>query len=232
MLHNTVLDTAPMTIQAENPDTGDIIRSKREQLRLTQGDLASRVGTKQQTIEKIELGKIKHSSYLPAICSVLGIDFSMVARNVPGPASPPKPIPASDLYGERDLPVYAVVQGGSGALILSSEPVEWVARPEPLARKQGYGVIVVEDSMAPEYRSGDIALVNPHIPPRAGDTCVFRSTEADGTQIACIKFLRRSTETNWQVSEWNSSEGGQRDFNLPKAKWQSCHVAVGNYKRR
>lgn len=142
-------------------------------------------------------------------------------------------IPAADLTGERDLPVFGIAQGGRGALILSSEPVDHVLRPDPLLRvKDGYGVIVTEDSMAPEFRSGDIALVNPHLPPRAGDTCIFRHQDEDGSQVACIKFLRRATATAWLVTEWNSDDGGPREFSLKRSEWQLAHVTVGNYKRR
>jgi len=141
-------------------------------------------------------------------------------------------IPGSQLVGERDLPVFGTSQGGKGAVIVTSDPVDWVARPEPLARvKDGYGIIITEDSMAPEFRSGDIALVNPHLPARAGDTCVFRSDMPDHTILSCIKFLRRQTADSWHVTEWNSDEGKKRDFTLKKAEWQTCHVTVGKYSR-
>ena len=137
------------------------------------------------------------------------------------------------LTGERDLPVFGIAQGGLGALILSNEAVDMVVRPDPLLRvKDGYGVIVVGDSMEPELGSGDIALVNPHLPPRASDTCVFRQEAEDGSQIACIKRLRRVTDTAWHVTEWNSAAGGPRDFTLKKSEWPLCHVTVGSYKRR
>jgi len=225
-----------MDCMSENESkVGLIVLDARKAKKLSQPELARRVGTTQQTIEKIESGKIKHSSFLAAIASELGIAHGKVLRNA-GPLSAPlETVPASKLIGEnRDLKVFGVVQGGSGALILSNEPVEYVARPEPLARvPKGYGVIVVEDSMAPEFRSGDIALVNPNIPPRAGDTCIFRHTEPDGSETACIKYLRRQTEAAWQVSEWQAADGsGTRDFNLKKTEWQTCHVTVGNYKRR
>lgn len=216
-------------------NVGALVRNARQGKKISQPELARRVGTTQQTIEKIESGKIKHSSFLAAIAAELGIAPGKVLRNAGPLAAPLEVVPASKLVGEiRDLKVYGVVQGGSGALILSNEPVEYVARPEPLARvTNGYGVIVVEDSMAPEFRSGDIALVNPNIPPRAGDTCIFRHTEPDGSETACIKYLRRQTEAAWQVSEWQAADGsGTRDFNLKKADWQTCHVTVGNYKRR
>lgn len=141
-------------------------------------------------------------------------------------------IPGSQLIGERDLPVFATSQGGKGAIVLSSDPVDWVARPEPLARvKDGYGVIITEDSMSPEFRSGDIALVNPHLPCRTGDTCVFRGDRPDHTILSCIKFLRRQTADAWHVTEWNSEDGHKRDFTLKKADWQTCHVTVGKYSR-
>jgi phage repressor protein C with HTH and peptisase S24 domain len=216
-------------------DVGAIVRKARLGKGLSQPELAQRVGTKQQTIQKIEGGIIKHSSFLPAIANELGIAQDKVVRNAKGLSAPLETVPASRLIGEnRDLKVYGVVQGGSGALILSNDPVEYVARPEPLARvTNGYGVIVVEDSMAPEFRSGDIALVNPNIPPRSGDTCIFRHVEPDGSETACIKYLRRQTESAWQVSEWQAADGsGTRDFSLKKAEWQTCHVTVGNYKRR
>ena len=146
--------------------------------------------------------------------------------------TPIEEIPASKLLGERDLPVFATAQGGKGAIVLSNDPVEWVVRPEPLARvKDGYGVIVMEDSMMPEFRSGDTALVNPHLPPRSGDTCVFRSFQEDGTIMACVKYLRRATAEAWLVTEWNSPEGVKRDFQLKKSEWQIAHVTVGSYKR-
>jgi phage repressor protein C with HTH and peptisase S24 domain len=210
-----------------------MVRTARLDHKLSQPELARRVGTTQQTIEKIELGKIKHSSFMPAIAQELNIAIDKVVRNPRPLAAPLKLVPGEKLTGNNDLAVYAAVQGGSGVLILSSDPVEYVVRPDPLARvRDGYGVIVVEDSMKPEFRSGDIALVNPHLPPRAGDTCVFRHQEEDGTETAIIKHLRRATAERWLVTEWNSDDGVHRDFELERSEWQKCHVTVGKYSRR
>src|SRR5262249_21310005 len=161
----------------ETPTIAAIVRKARANKGLSQPQLASRVGTTQQTIDKIERGEVKRSSYLPAIAVELGISLDRVLR-FRNPNRGPAIIAGHTLVsGERDLPVYAATQGGSGAQVLSSTPVEYVLRPEPLARvRDAYGIIVGDDSMSPEARSGDIALINPHVPPRAGDTCVFRSS--------------------------------------------------------
>jgi phage repressor protein C with HTH and peptisase S24 domain len=138
-------------------------------------------------------------------------------------------VPGEDLVGDRDLPVFSTAEGGRGSLILSNDAVDWVVRPDPLLRvKDGYGMIVTGDSMSPEHKSGSMALVNPHLPWHAGDTCVFRSVSDDGTEIACIKELRRWTDTTWHVRQYNP----KKDFTMKRSEWQVCHVTVGNFKRR
>lgn len=141
---------------------------------------------------------------------------------------PTKITPSTELFGSsNDLPVFGTAQGGQGgALIVSDGAVDWVARPAVLLRVQdGYGMIVTGDSMSPEHKAGSIALVNPHIPPRLGDSCVFRSHGDDGTNLALIKEYRGQTETHWKVHQHNPA----KDFTLKKAEWQICHKTVGNY---
>lgn len=135
-------------------------------------------------------------------------------------------VPGENLFGSNDLPVFGTAQGGHGALIVTDRPVDWVARPTVLLKVQdGYGMIVTGDSMAPEHKSGSIALVNPHLPPRIGDSCVFRSHADDGEVHAIIKVLRGETEAVWKVHQHNPA----KDYTLKKAEWQICHKTVGNY---
>jgi phage repressor protein C with HTH and peptisase S24 domain len=137
--------------------------------------------------------------------------------------------PGSQIVGDRDLPVFGTAQGGSGALIVTAEPVDWVVRPDPLLRvKDGYGMIVTGDSMDPVHRHGSTALVNPHIPYRAGDTCVFRSHGEHGDNLAIIKELRRYTEDTWHVRQYNPP----KDYALKRSEWQVCHVTIGSFFRR
>jgi phage repressor protein C with HTH and peptisase S24 domain len=135
-------------------------------------------------------------------------------------------IPGEKLFGNNDLPVFGTAQGGQGALIVTDRPVDWVARPTVLLRVQdGYGMIVTGDSMAPEHKSGSTALVNPHLPPRIGDSCVFRSHSDDGSVHAIIKELRGETDTLWRVRQHRPP----RNYTLKKSEWQVCHKTVGNY---
>lgn len=134
--------------------------------------------------------------------------------------------PGAQLVGDKDLPVFGTAQGGSGAIIVTGEPVDWVVRPAPLLRvRDGYGMIVTGDSMSPMHKSGSTALVNPHLPPRNGDTCVFRSHADDGDVTVIIKELRRFNDQTWFVRQYTP----KKDFTLKRSDWQICHVTVGNY---
>jgi len=136
--------------------------------------------------------------------------------------------PGSELVGEVDLPVFGMAEGGRGALIITDEPVDRVVRPEPLLRvKEGYGIIVSGDSMSPAHKSGSTALVNPHLPPRPGDSCIFRSHAEDGTVHICIKELVRATKEEWIVKQYTPA----KTFGLKRSLWQECHVVVGNFAR-
>jgi hypothetical protein len=164
------------------------------------------------------------------------------SRQVAAPVAPAPPVPnvtvghppadatpGSLLFGDRDLPVFGTAEGGKGALVLSNEPVDWVLRPDSLLRvKDGYGVIVTGDSMSPEHKPGSTALVNPHIPARSGDTCIFRRHDDDGTVHMCIKELVRATADAWHVRQHNPPKA----ITLKRTEWQICHVTVGNYFRR
>lgn len=133
-------------------------------------------------------------------------------------------------FGNRDLPVFGTAQGGSGgALIVTDRAVDWEARPDFLLKvEDAYAMIVSGDSMAPEHKNGSTALVNPHIPPRGGDTCIFRSHKDDGEVRVLIKELRRFNDQTWFVHQHTPP----KDFQLKRAEWQVCHVTVGNYFRR
>ncbi len=143
--------------------------------------------------------------------------------------SPTNYVPGHQLTGDMDLPVFGLAEGGSGALILTNQAVDYVTRPDPLLRvRDGYGIIVTGDSMSPAHRSGSTALVNPHLPPRNGDICIFRSHKDDGTVYIIIKELRRFTDDTWYVRQYEPA----KDFTLKRTEWQECHVTVGNYFAR
>ena len=127
-----------------------------------------------------------------------------------------------------DLPVYATAEGGGGAIIITSEPIDFVRRPEPLLSvRDGYGCYVIGDGMSPAYEQGDLLLVHPGRPVRPGDDCMVVRDQGDGTQQALVKRLLRITPEKWRVRQFNPA----KDFDLDRGQWQKAQLIVGKYSR-
>lgn len=235
-------------IESSVMEPGILIQTERVRRGWSQADLAKRLNISQPAIKKIESGETKKSKHLPKIAQVLEIPLSKLdlalTQDNEGqinhqrqinevPVTPSlQIIPGTELMGDIDLPVYAIVQGGRGALVLENEPFTHTTRPKRLVgKKDSYGVLVIGDSMAREYNENDIAYVDPRLHPKKGDPCVFQGTREDGTVEAIIKYLERSpdaSDTVYYVSQTNPP----KKFTIKKADWQKVHVAVGKESGR
>jgi transcriptional regulator with XRE-family HTH domain len=214
-------------------EPGEIIRRRREELGWSQAQLGNRVGISQPAIRKIEAGDSRHSKFLPKIAQVLGLALIDLDPSLAGVVVPPAPetrAPAR-ILGERDFPVHASAEGGPGQIIVSNEPVDFMARPAPLIHvRDSYGLLITGTSMEPEYRQGDTALVNPYLPVIPGEVYIFYAEKA-GEARATIKLLRRATSDRWLLTQHNPPDGMGKDFSLPRKEWQWAHRVIGKYSR-
>ena len=161
---------------------------------------------------------------LQALAKVLGVSVAYLASG-----QTEAPAEASDA-GVRDFPVYGAAQGGpSGAMAMSSDPIQRISRPDPLLTVgSGYGVFVVGESMIPAYEQGDIALVHPKLPARRGADVILMRREPDGTPHVLIKHLIGWTDTDWRVRQYNPP----LEYDLPKSEWTEVETIVGRYNAR
>jgi phage repressor protein C with HTH and peptisase S24 domain len=181
-------------------------------------------------------GRIASPRYatIEALARVLGVGVELLANGVPAPTQAPVeavPEPAQ----ARDLPVYGAAQGGAaqggtgGAMLVSSEPIQWVSRPEPLMTvRAGYGVYIVGESMSPAYEQGDIALVHPALPARRGADVILIRHDPDGTRHVLVKRLVGWTDETWRVRQYNPAA----EFDLPRAEWAEIQTILGKYNAR
>lgn len=205
---------------------GDLIRERREARGWSQDELARRTGTSQQNIGRIESGKVQHSRYIEPILKALG---SEINRAVQQTAEAGDIIPQSLLVGDKGMPLYAQAEGGDGAIIINFDPVDYLKWPAPLMNiREGFGVLVTEESMFPAFEPGDIALVNPRLPPRRGKNCVLLGPETSTKVKALIKRYQSQADGAWRVSQWNQPE----DFTLSMVDWPRCYSVVGKYDAR
>lgn len=211
-------------------EPGERIKTERTRLGLSQADLGRKVGISQVAVKKIESGDTRQSKHLPRIAVELGIDLADIDPSLEPRQKAPDLgfMEGAYAYGRRNFPIYAAAEGGSGEIIRSSDPVDWHPRPQPVASvKDAYGLYIVGESMSPEYRPGDIALVNPRLPIVGGEVYIFYA-EQDGETRATIKHLRRATSEKWLVSQHNKA----KDFELIRKEWQRAHRVIGKYSRQ
>ncbi|PVE25401.1 hypothetical protein DC522_05750 [Microvirga sp. KLBC 81] len=209
-----------------NPMSGNEIRQRREALGLTQEQLAQRAGTNQQTLHRIETGETKHSRAIPRILKALEDAGSPTPPAVQVANDPEIFARATGIGG--DVPVYAAAEGGPGEMVVEKSPIDYAPRPEPLQGvKDGYLVYISGESMSPEYRPGQRAIVHPKLPPTPDETHIFY-TNNPADDRATIKHLVRVTPEAWHVEQWNPP----KKFTLDRSEWPVAHRVVGKYARR
>jgi phage repressor protein C with HTH and peptisase S24 domain len=205
----------------------EIIREAREGRKWSQKDLADRAGISQVAIMKIESGVTAQSKFLPKIAQILGLDLAQLDPGLSGVHLPALP-PVADPFGPKDFRIYSAAEGGPGEILRSVDPVDWWPRPIEVQRVAGaYGMYIVGESMVPEYRPGQVAVINPNLPHIADRSYIFYAETEDGVVRATVKLLRRQSGDNWFVTQHNPPPGQKNEFTLPKKLWRVAHRIVG-----
>lgn len=133
---------------------------------------------------------------------------------------------APEFLGDRDLKVFAAVEGGPGEMVVSTDPIEFVPRPWYMREvRDGYAVLVVGESMEPVFSPGDMAIVNPRLPPVRGKDVILVGGEEEGEFRASIKRLERWDAKSWQVKQFNPA----RSMSWPRKDWPKALRVVGKY---
>jgi hypothetical protein len=101
----------------------------------------------------------------------------------------------------RDLPVYGfALQGLDGLFVVTNRPVDFMPRPDFLANNtNAYSLIAPDDRMSPEIKAGDMLAMNPLLPCRDGDTCLFRKNRIGDEGI--LASLVSSSPKTWNICQ-------------------------------
>lgn len=139
-------------------------------------------------------------------------------------------IPGSELVSARRMPVYAAAMGGEGHIIVSFDQIDEIKRPSELENvKGGYGLLIKGTSMVPAINEGDLALVNPHLPPvRDANVILYHQPPEGGDAEAIVKQLLSWNDREWTLKQWNPL----LEFKEYRVDWPVCHRMVGTYYRR
>lgn len=211
----------------------ETIKIRRIALRMSQSDLAKKAGVSQQLVTALENSKISSTKFIPEIalalnCGVRDLDprFGVLDTAELGPlrryeALADLPILGCDIHVSNEM-----------SIVLHEEPVDFVDRPAPLRHvRNAYALIVPDQNMSPELQSGDIVFVNPHLPPKAGASCIFY-LENSTQRLAKIRHLIGFSPSHWQVGVWQRIPDAREEPALDRTLWQSCHRIVARFCNR
>lgn len=104
-------------------------------------------------------------------------------------------------YGAPDLPIMGRAHGAGGTYIsLNTGRVGMTERPAYLIGvEDGFAFYVVEESMVPRFRPGELCYVNPNKPPVAGDDVLIEFEDGSGV----VKEFVRQTDAKVIAKQHN-----------------------------
>ncbi|GLR55156.1 LexA family transcriptional regulator [Shinella yambaruensis] len=221
---------------------GSRLRYARKARNLTQDQVAAEFDIKRNNVSTWESGETRPSvDRFPALARLYGVTEAWLLDGVgepppqsPGTSAAPLPkvslVPGGQLLGTGKMPLYTGAMGGDGHVIITFDAIDYVKRPAELENvKGGYGLLIVGESMIPAFWPGDMALINPHLPPARQKNVILYHTPPHGGDVeAIIKQLNGWSERQWQLQQYNPP----REFTEYRHEWPVCHRVVGKYDAR
>lgn len=236
---------------------GDAIRQKREQLGMSQLDVARALKTTQQTIQRIEANKSPHSAFIKPLldylevenrsASVTGSEFRDTVRKA-GIKDDQRfyyPIDwghIGDLIkfrraenNKKDaaqilIPVIGMGSDPAYGSFITNSPLEYIERSEPLFYAAGaYALKIANDDMYPALKTSEIALVNPNLSPLEDEPHIFlKEGDESARVIAIIGYLKSFSAETWSIRQFSP----EKTFDLQRIDFRVCHRIVGKFSRR
>lgn len=77
-------------------------------------------------------------------------------------------------------------------------------------------MLIVGEPMSPSQELGDMAMVNPKLPPMKGKEAIFIAGEDVGEFRAIINWYIGATMSHWRVVQFNPRHGQPGDLKLAR----------------
>ncbi|MBG6029243.1 S24 family peptidase [Proteus columbae] len=154
----------------------DRVKTRRDALGLTQTEAAEKAGIRQQSWASIEDGSTKKPRNIISIARALECDagWLMMGDNIQ---------PIHDINTKK-LPLISYVQAGN---LVHSVPItdcdgefEYILTDQELSQS-AFALKIEGDSMEPDFKSGDVIIVDPEIKPHPGEFIVAANNEREAT---------------------------------------------------
>ena len=158
---------------------GQRIRARREELGLTQEQVAQQVGIKQQSYQAIESGGVKKPRHLYEISVALKCDMAWLLS---GKEKDVINVEKIEIHAHQ-VPLISYVQAGvwtESCELRDSTGFEYIMTSLELSDK-AFALQIKGDSMEPEFKEGDVVIIDPAIKPFPGEFVVAVNGDEEAT---------------------------------------------------
>lgn len=161
------------------------LKSAREEVGLTQAQLAGKAGVSQGTVANIESGLRQNPRELMAIAKAANV-LPEWLKSGKGPRKPTGPnnniSPAT--MGANRIPLISYVQAGAWTEALNNfqpgDADEWLLTDLQLSG-HAFALEIKGDSMLPDFKPGDRVIIDPGVSPLPGDFVAAKNCEESAT---------------------------------------------------
>ncbi|HCD15493.1 LexA family transcriptional regulator [Shewanella sp.] len=149
---------------------GTRVKKRRNELGLTQSQLAEAISTSQQTVQSIEAGLVENPRKLKEIAEALQTTPEFLRFGI-GEMDNATVVASAGNY----LPLISLVQAGVWTEIQELPPLDVELYPCPIKCSQHSFIVKVEgESMLPRFEEGDLIYVDPEAQVENGSYVVAR----------------------------------------------------------
>lgn len=157
---------------------GQRIRCRREELGLTQKQVAAKAGIKQQSYQAIESGLVKKPRFLYEISVVLKCDINWLLEG--GTKNNIEPV---DVINAKRIPIISYLQAGlwtESCDMENSTGYECVYTDMNISNKV-FALKIKGISMQPVFLEGDLIIIDPDVEPVPGDFVAAINSDEEAT---------------------------------------------------
>lgn len=154
----------------------DRVKSRRLELGLTQAELAEKAGTTQQGIVSIEMGRTKRPRQLLELAKALQTDPAWLMDG--------GTFQTIEEVNTRKIPLISYVQAGA---LTNKNPIEafdgsfeYVMTDMDWSQYT-FALRIEGDSMEPDFKAGDVIVIDPEIEPAPGEFVVATNGDHEAT---------------------------------------------------
>lgn len=169
---------------------GEMIREMREQLGVTQANLASMIGTTQQTIDRIESGETKRSRYIDLAQQALNyVSFMRNRAAADGEEyGAPRVLAPMDSTALTSQFVSTFILRSDGMLEAVSQRTQIHFPFNPASERAPYAVILSKAIQGPDgwaFRARDTVIIDPSDPPKHLDWAMV-APQGEAAKLVCL----------------------------------------------